>query len=62
MDNATLCGKNTKNSLYLINLLDLLTVENIFELNSLKFIHLWQTNQLPCIFDNYFEFAKNKHR
>ena len=35
--------------------------ENIFKLNSLKFIHLWQTIQLPCIFDNYFEFAKNKH-
>lgn len=58
---ATLYGKNTESALPLINLLDMLTVENIFKLNCLKFIYLWQTNQLPNIFDNYFEFAKNKH-
>ena len=58
---ATLYGKNTSNALPFINLLDLLTVQNIFKLNSLKFIHQWQTNQLPSVFDDYFDFAKNKH-
>ena len=31
------------------------------KLNSLKFIHQWQKNQLPSVFDDYFDFAKNKH-
>ena len=57
----TLYGKKTSDALPFINLLDLLTVQNIFKLNSLKFIHQWQTNQLPSIFDDYFDFAKNKH-
>ena len=58
---STLYGKNTESALPLINLLDLLTVNNIFKLQSLKFIHQWVTNQLPSIFDNYFYFAKNNH-
>ena len=58
---ATLYGKDTESALPLINLLDLLTVDNIFKFQSLKFIHQWSTNQLPSIFDKYFNLAKNKH-
>lgn len=58
---AKLYGKNTETALPLINLLDPLTVYNIFKLQSLKFIQQWVTKQLPPIFDNYFIFAKNTH-
>ena len=57
---SKLYGKNTESALPLINLLDLLTVNNIFKLQSLKFIYQWVTNQLPSIFDNYFYFAKKQ--
>ena len=58
---ATLYGKNTDSALPLLNLLDLLTVENIFKFRSLQFSHQWHKKQLPSIFDNYFRYACDVH-
>ena len=58
---ATLYGKNTHSALPLINLLNLLTVNNIYKFESLKFIHKLFNKQLPSIFDDYFQIAKSKH-
>ena len=58
---ATLYGKNTDSALPLMNLLDILTVENIFILRLLQFSHQWHKKQLPSIFDNYFRYAIDVH-
>jgi len=44
-----------------MNLLDILTVENIFRLQLLKFSHHWHKKQLPSIFDEYFHYASDVH-
>ena len=44
-----------------LNLLDLLTVDNIYKHQTLKFIHNWHKHQLPSIFDKYFKYVKNVH-
>ena len=41
---ATLYGKNTDSALPLLNLLDLLSIENIFTLQMLTFSHKWHKN------------------
>ena len=38
---ATLYGKDTESALPLLNLLDILTIENTFKFQALKFIHNW---------------------
>ena len=48
---ATLYGENTNGALPLLNLLDLLTGENIFTPRLLQFSHQWHKNQLPSIFN-----------
>ena len=58
---ANLYGENTDKALPLLNLLDLLTVENIFELRLLQFSHQWHKKQLPSIFDSYFRYASDVH-
>ena len=58
---STLYGENTESALPLLNLLDLLTVDNIYKHQKLKFIHNWHKHQLPSIFDKYFKYAKNVH-
>ena len=58
---ATLYGKCTESALPLMNLLDILTVENIFRLQLLKFSHQWHKKQLPSIFDEYFHYASDVH-
>lgn len=58
---STLYGQNTESALPLLNLLDLLTVDHIYELQALKFIHNWHKHQLPSNFDKYFQYAKNVH-
>ena len=45
----------------LLNLLDLLTVENIFIFRLLQFSHQFHKKQLPSIFDNYFRYASDDH-
>ena len=51
---ATLYGENTDSALPLPNLLDLLTVKNVFSLRLLQFSNQWHKKQLPTIFDNHF--------
>ena len=46
----------------LLNLLDLLTVDNISRLEVLKFSHSWHNGLLPEVFDNTFQHARNTHR
>ena len=71
---ASLYGKNTDSVLPLLNLLELLTVENIFTLrrnvkmfstvsrsSKNQFSHQWHKKQLPSIFDNYFRYASDVH-
>ena len=58
---ATLYGENTDSALPLLNLIDLLTVENIFTLRLLQFSHQWHKKQLPSIFDNYLRYASDVH-
>ena len=58
---ATLYGENTDSALPLLNLLDLLTVKNIFSLRLLQFSHQWHKKQLPSIFDNHFRYASDVH-
>ena len=58
---ATLYGKNTDSALPLMNLLDILTVENIVILRLLQLSHQWHKKQLPSIFDNYFCYASDVH-
>ena len=36
---ATLSGKNTDSALPLLNILEMLTVTNVYRLHALKFIH-----------------------
>lgn len=58
---ATSFGKNTESALPLLNILDLLTVDNIYRLHALKFTHLWHKGQLPSLFNNFFQYATDVH-
>ena len=58
---ATLYGKNTNTAFPLHNLLDLLSVENIFTLQLLTFSHKWHKKQLPNLFDNNLLYASEVH-
>ena len=58
---ATLYDKNTDSALPLLNLLDLLTVENIFIFRLLQFSHQWHKRQIPSIFDSYHRHASDVH-
>ena len=46
----------------LLNLLDILTVDNIYRLEALKFPHSWHNELLPKVFNNTFQYARNIHR
>ena len=54
-------GSETEKAKPLLNLLDLLTVNNIYRLQVLKFLHLWHKGLLPEVFDNMFQYASNIH-
>ena len=58
---APLYGKNTDSALPLMNLVDILTVEDIFILLLLQFSHHWHKKQLPSILDDYFRYASYAH-
>ena len=45
-------GKETESAKPLLNLLDVLTVDNIYRLEILKFAHLWHNGLLPRVFDD----------
>ena len=54
--------RETESAKPLLNLLDLLTVDNIYRLEMLKFSHSWHNGRLPEVFDNTFQYARNIHR
>ena len=55
-------GREMEGAKPLLNLLDLLTVDNIYRLEVLKFSHLWHNGLLPEVFDNTFQYARSIHR
>jgi hypothetical protein len=54
-------GKDTVSALPLLNLLDILTVQNVYRLHALEFIHAWHKGLLPYIFDNFFQYSRDVH-
>ena len=56
---ARTLGKSTESALPLLNLLDVLTVNNIYRLHILKFTHLWHKGLLPTLFQSYFQYASS---
>ena len=54
-------GQNTESALPFMRLLDILDVESLYKLQILKFAYLWQRNELPDIFHDYFQFACDVH-
>ena len=58
---ATLYRPDTDSALPLLNLLDLLTVMNIYKLKLLNFTHQWHFKKLPNIFSQHFCYASEVH-
>ena len=58
---ARTLGELTESALPLLNLLDVLTVNNVYRLHILKFTHLWHEGLLPVLFQNYFQYARSIH-
>ena len=58
---ATLYGKEIESTKPLLNLLDILSVHNVYCLHVLTFTHLWHRGMLPSIFGNMFRYARNVH-
>ena len=58
---VTLFGPDTDSALPLLNLLDLLTVTNIYKLQLLNFTHQWHSKKLPNIFNQHFRYASEVH-
>ena len=58
---ATTYGEHTESALPLLNLLDVLTVHNVYRFEILKFTYLWHKGLLPKLFSNYFQYARNVH-
>ena len=54
-------GSETEKAKTLLNLLGLLTVNNIYRLQVLKFLHSWHKGLLPEVFDNMSQYASNIH-
>ena len=55
-------GRETESAKPLLNLLDILTVDNIYRLEVLRFSHQWHNGLLPKVFDDIFQYARNMHR
>ena len=49
----------TNSAFPLLNLLDALTVNNVYQLQDLKCTHLWHKSLLP--FQNFFQYPRNVH-
>ena len=58
---ATTSGPHTESALPYLNLLDILTVNNVYRLQALKFTHMWHKGLLPRLFDNLFQYASSRH-
>ena len=59
---ASTFGRETESAKPLLNLLDLLTVDNIYRLEVLKFSHSWHNGLLPNVFDNTFQYARDSQK
>ena len=55
---ATTSGPFTESALRYLNLLDVLTVNNVYRFYTLKSTHLWL---LPNVFDKLFQYASSRH-
>ena len=58
---ATTSGPYTESALPFLNLLDVLTANNVYRLHTLKFTHLWHKGHLRSLFDNLFQHARCRH-
>ena len=58
---ATAFGGEKEKAKPLLNLLGLLTVNNIYRLQVSKSVHSWHKGCLTEIFDNIFQYASNIH-
>ena len=58
---AKLFGGDTEKAKPLLHLLGLLTVNNIYRLQVLKFFDLWHKGFLPEVSNNMFQYASNIH-
>ena len=55
-------GNDTVSALPLLNLLDILTVQNVYRPHAMEFIHAsWHKGLLPHIFDNFFQYSRDVH-
>lgn len=45
-------GPTTDSALPYLNMSEILTVNNLYRLSALKFIHFWHEEQLPHMFDS----------
>lgn len=54
-------GEKTDGALPLLNLLHVLTVNNIYKFQALKFTHLWQKGLLLNLFQDFLQYAGNVH-
>ena len=43
----------------LLNILEMLTVANVYRLHTLKFIHAWHKSVLPELLNHFFQYASN---
>ena len=59
---ATSYGEHTESALPLLNLLDFLTVRNVYRFQIQKFQFLWHKGLLPKLFSNYFQYACYVHK
>ena len=54
-------GKDTASAKPLLNLLGILTVDHVYKLHVLKFVHAWHKGLLPEIFSDTFQYASSLH-
>ena len=52
-------GRQTESVKPLLNILDIVTVDNIYCLEVLKFSHSWHKGLLPEVFDGMFQYTGN---
>lgn len=53
--------QNRQRSSSTYNLLDVLTVNNVYLFHAIKFTHLWHKGLLPIPFQEFFQYASNVH-
>ena len=59
---AAAYGEHTESAFPLLNLLDVLTVHDVYRFQILKFTYLRYKGLLPKLFSSYFQYASNAHK